>query len=154
MQINLFILFNLHLSLLLIIIVNIFKITNLILFIQLLFNNILIGVYCLLSPACLILFRLIIFFKSYLNISILFFPLSLVFITFHLLDCLKIILLNMSAGLHNLHLFFQLHSMSTSYFFKTLVIIMQISKLFLMHIKILFKIDRIQKLFFQYLLLN
>jgi hypothetical protein len=55
-QINFLVFLDLHLSLLLMIIVNFSIITNLILFIQLLLNVILVRVYCLLSPACLKLF--------------------------------------------------------------------------------------------------
>jgi len=153
-QINILILLILHLCLLLVIIINIFIIANLILFIQLLFNITLVRVHCLLSPACLKLFWLVVFFGSYLYISVLFFSLSLVFVDFHLLDSLEIILFNVSARLYNLHLFFQLQAMTTSYLFKTLVIIMQISKLLLMQFKILFIVHWIQKLLFQLLFLN
>jgi hypothetical protein len=55
-QINFFVFLVLHLSLLLMIIVNFSIITNLILFIHLLLNMTLVRVYCLLSPACLKLF--------------------------------------------------------------------------------------------------
>ena len=119
-----------------------------------LFDVTFVWVYCLLSPTCLILFWLIIFFKSYLYISVFFFSLSLIFICFHLLNCLKIILFNVSTRLYNFHLFFQLQSVTTSYLFKVLIIISYLSKLFLMQIIALFKINWIQKLLFQYLFLH